>query len=60
VAYGGLPIAGSLTSVLGDAALAALAGMFVFTRSEARTYVIVPEDRRYLVAPETRTYRIEP
>jgi hypothetical protein len=59
-AYGGVPVMGGLQAALGELTLAATAGMFVFTRSAARTYVIQPESRRYQIAPENRTYRIEP
>jgi hypothetical protein len=59
-AYGGVPVAGVLQATLGELTLAATAGMFVFTRSHARTYVIQPENRRYTIAAENRTYRIEP
>lgn len=59
-AYGGVPVAGVLQATLGELTLAATAGMFVFTRSQARTYVIQPENRRYTIAAENRTYRIEP
>jgi hypothetical protein len=59
-AYGGVPVTGSLQVTLGALTLAATAGMFVFTRSQARAYVIAPENRRYTIASENRTYRIEP
>jgi hypothetical protein len=59
-AYGGVPVTGSLQVALGELTMVATAGMFVFTRSEGRTYVIAAEDRRHQVQPENRTYRIEP
>lgn len=59
-AYGGVPASGALQASLGELTLTATAGMFVFTRSQARTCVIASENRRYTIAAENRTYRIEP
>jgi hypothetical protein len=59
-AYGGVPVTGSGQAMLGELALTATAGMFVFTRSEARTYTVQPENRQYDIEPEDRTYWIEP
>jgi hypothetical protein len=59
-AYGGVPVTGGLQATLGELKLTATAGMFVFTRSLARTYVIQPESRRYSIATENRTYKIKP